>query len=465
MAFLVINHRNSFAYLLSAQLSLIILLVFVGLIYISKIGSYSFPIKWDYNVYRLLYNFNVSIITLSRILNIGFAMIMVMCIFNTHFVVKFNKWLIILLLLPPIAFGVINDYEFQLWLHIYTYEKYNISYYGMGNFVFEITFFVYLIMPLAVSVDAALRTRIFAKRINMLSYALCFFFLSMIIIGTFVKGAFSALWFTNLNVTKIPVNTTEIHGYLYTAVAIVMIVGLLFIWLVFFKPFNLFEKASLTRWFSKNIYQNMNMLLHMYKNFFVTLGQQITIIKMSSDDREEVNRISDLSLSVIDEYMDFNSKIIKLVKKPEKVFVPIDIKECIMSAVMKTSLDSIVKYEVINDKPNARIMGSSEYVSEIFINLLLNSKDAVSKVNRPPEIKVTLLFENEYCMIEVCDNGEGIDAANKRKIFNPFFTTKQSGTGLGLSFVKRTVSQHNGKIRIISKKGRYTKFQIVFPLV
>ena len=100
MAFLVINHRNSFAYLLSAQLSLIILLVFVGLIYISKIGSYSFPIKWDYNVYRLLYNFNVSIITLSRILNIGFAMIMVMCIFNTHFVVKFNKWLIILLLLP-----------------------------------------------------------------------------------------------------------------------------------------------------------------------------------------------------------------------------------------------------------------------------------------------------------------------------------------------------------------------------
>ncbi len=66
--------------------------------------------------------------------------------------------------------------------------------------------------------------------------------------------------------------------------------------------------------------------------------------------------------------------------------------------------------------------------------------------------------------IEISDNGKGIPESMKKRIFDPFYTTKLNGTGLGLSLVKRIVNEHKGIIDFISKPGEGTKFVILIPV-
>ena len=65
--------------------------------------------------------------------------------------------------------------------------------------------------------------------------------------------------------------------------------------------------------------------------------------------------------------------------------------------------------------------------------------------------------------IRVADSGSGIDAEHLESIFNPFFTTKPQGVGLGLALVSKIVDEHDGKISVRSQKGAGTTFEISLP--
>jgi signal transduction histidine kinase len=67
-------------------------------------------------------------------------------------------------------------------------------------------------------------------------------------------------------------------------------------------------------------------------------------------------------------------------------------------------------------------------------------------------------------VIEIDDNGCGIDKEDLPHLFNPFFTRKRYGTGLGLSQVKKITEQHGGVIEILSKKREGTKFIVTLPI-
>jgi len=66
--------------------------------------------------------------------------------------------------------------------------------------------------------------------------------------------------------------------------------------------------------------------------------------------------------------------------------------------------------------------------------------------------------------IRIQDNGPGVPEELQDKIFQPFFTTKEEGTGLGLSMVSRIVEGHKGVLRFSSKQGSGTTFEIVLPV-
>jgi signal transduction histidine kinase len=68
-----------------------------------------------------------------------------------------------------------------------------------------------------------------------------------------------------------------------------------------------------------------------------------------------------------------------------------------------------------------------------------------------------------YVLIEVSDTGSGIEPRDLKKIFNPFFTTKPAGLGLGLSICSRLVEENKGKIDVVSHKGRGTTFILALP--
>jgi signal transduction histidine kinase len=102
----------------------------------------------------------------------------------------------------------------------------------------------------------------------------------------------------------------------------------------------------------------------------------------------------------------------------------------------------------------------SQMIKQALINIFQNGIDAMEPQGR---LSIYLRKENESLLIEVDDNGCGIDEEDIPYLFNPFFTKKNYGTGLGLTQVEKIIEQHNGEIEIISKKGLGTRFIITLP--
>lgn len=101
-------------------------------------------------------------------------------------------------------------------------------------------------------------------------------------------------------------------------------------------------------------------------------------------------------------------------------------------------------------------------IHQLLVNLLLNSIQAIKDEG---EIGIRIYRKDDKNVaLEISDNGEGIQEEYQEKIFEPFYTTKDSNPGLGLTMVKAIVQDHHGEIRFDSKKGKGSKVTVILPL-
>jgi len=98
----------------------------------------------------------------------------------------------------------------------------------------------------------------------------------------------------------------------------------------------------------------------------------------------------------------------------------------------------------------------------VVTNLVKNAIQAMSD-EKEPKIFVIVDSDSENAIITVADNGVGVSEDNRNKVFEPKFTTKTSGMGLGLAMVKNIVETYNGTITFTSRKGSGTTFKVTFP--
>jgi len=105
-------------------------------------------------------------------------------------------------------------------------------------------------------------------------------------------------------------------------------------------------------------------------------------------------------------------------------------------------------------------------IMEMLINLIMNAVDAIGSEGGKITLKTSMEQVKKRMMVrmEVFDTGCGIDDKDKSAIFDRYFTTKETGTGLGLAVVERIVSAHNGKLEVKSQKGKGTNFVIHLPV-
>ena len=103
-------------------------------------------------------------------------------------------------------------------------------------------------------------------------------------------------------------------------------------------------------------------------------------------------------------------------------------------------------------------------IEQVFINLLLN---AVQAIEEKGVITVTSRMDQnrKKALIEITDTGSGIPSENMEKIFEPFFSTKPKGTGLGLAVSYAIVKNHQGDITAFSKPAENTRFVLEFPIL
>jgi len=100
----------------------------------------------------------------------------------------------------------------------------------------------------------------------------------------------------------------------------------------------------------------------------------------------------------------------------------------------------------------------------IITNLVKNAIQAIPGDKPDPAIEVEVYREGNAAKIVVKDNGKGISLENKSRIFEPKFTTKNSGMGLGLGIIKNIVENYNGTITFESELGKGTTFLVTLPI-
>jgi ligand-binding sensor domain-containing protein len=124
-----------------------------------------------------------------------------------------------------------------------------------------------------------------------------------------------------------------------------------------------------------------------------------------------------------------------------------------------------LKFDKKSSTPNIDITCIEDKVVTVIINLIMNSVEAIEHYRRDGKVTIRTIFEPNYIVIIISDNGPGIDNAIKGAIFNSSFTTKEFGTGIGLSSAKEFIEiDHHGKIELMMNYSDGATFGIYLPL-
>jgi len=130
------------------------------------------------------------------------------------------------------------------------------------------------------------------------------------------------------------------------------------------------------------------------------------------------------------------------------------------------SLQIKLKIDIKNDLPLIKI--NPNELEQVFINLIQNSIDSLKEIKRIPqlELKIYVGSNHNKLIIEINDNGSGMDEKMRKNLFVPFYTTKSSkkGTGLGLTISRRIILKYKGTIQCNSELNQGTSFILTFPI-
>ncbi|HUV31850.1 MAG TPA: GAF domain-containing protein [Acidobacteriota bacterium] len=175
---------------------------------------------------------------------------------------------------------------------------------------------------------------------------------------------------------------------------------------------------------------------------------------------EEVHRMNDM----VRELVDFSN--------PNKYeTTKLDLRQVVLRASELVGPDLRkyhIRFECEFDEADWEVIVNKNQILEVFLNLFMNAIDAmpdsgtlsVRGLVEQPEYK-----KGKYLAVKVIDTGKGMSKKEQARMFERYYTTKETGTGLGLVVVNRIVAAHNGTLSVQSSLGKGTTFSVYFPLV
>jgi PAS domain S-box-containing protein len=158
--------------------------------------------------------------------------------------------------------------------------------------------------------------------------------------------------------------------------------------------------------------------------------------------------------------------------KPKQEFVSLETLVegvCLLLSSKMRKKEIVFEKNIESDIPDIYV--DENQIEQVLINLFLNSIDAMEKggsINVTLKVdekqdEVVLENSSKAVVMEIVDSGCGIESNNLEKIFNPFFTTKSDGVGLGLSISSRLIEENGGRILVQSDRTQGAQFSIYFP--
>lgn len=206
---------------------------------------------------------------------------------------------------------------------------------------------------------------------------------------------------------------------------------------------------------------------HEIKNPLTPMRLNIQHLQRSIMDRpdeiqERLNNFTKVMLEQIDTLSRISSEFSNFAKMPRPEMETLNLFETIKSAVDLYANTPNVTVEFKDETAGGdTVSADRKQLIRSLSNLIMNAIQAIPK-EKEGRVEVALFKENGQLIITVTDNGKGISFEEKDKIFEPYFTTKSSGTGLGLAMVKNILQEFNADIDFESEVGVGTTFKVVW---
>ncbi|QTN39440.1 GHKL domain-containing protein [Cryomorphaceae bacterium] len=187
-------------------------------------------------------------------------------------------------------------------------------------------------------------------------------------------------------------------------------------------------------------------------------------LHLPADDADDVNQ----SIRTIESrgkgLLKFVNTYRSLSKVPDPVLESTDLFALVQRVLnlLRGDLDAQqIRVQVDSNTDDLRENLDPNLMDQVLINLLKNAKEALKDTEEPA---ISILFQREFgrLCLYIGDNGPGMDAETLERVFIPFYTTKEQGSGIGLSLSRQIMRQHNGSIQVKSAPGEGTTFRLEF---
>jgi len=214
-------------------------------------------------------------------------------------------------------------------------------------------------------------------------------------------------------------------------------------------------------------------IAHDFNNYLTGVYNYLEVLKHSCQD-PKVDTISTKIQNTLDRAKSLTTQLLTFSKGGDPVIKVFNIKNLINTIADFSLSGSSLKYEVISDNDLLCCKGDENQIGQVIENILINARQAVKSngqikivIKNLSKDKAVKLFNNpdlkkeNYILITISDTGKGIPKEDMDKIFQPFFTTKDKGHGLGLSIAYSILKKHGGGIKVESKLNEGTTFYVL----
>ena len=209
---------------------------------------------------------------------------------------------------------------------------------------------------------------------------------------------------------------------------------------------------------------------HEIKNPLAAISIHLQLLKKHIPKLDsEIDKKNQKHITIIEEEIERLNKIVVdflFAVRPLKLeFTCIDINSILknLNETFEEEFNNIGISITLNlDENLPSIQGDERFLRQVFMNIFTNARAAMPSGGF---LEIMTKSKADYVTILIIDSGEGISPENMHKIFEPYFTTKQHGTGLGLTMAYKVIKEHGGDIYVYSDLGIGTTFKFVLPII
>ena len=202
---------------------------------------------------------------------------------------------------------------------------------------------------------------------------------------------------------------------------------------------------------------------HEVRNPLGVIRASVQLLEDAKGDPERIHEAAEVIKQEIDRLDRVIKALLDFGRPSKPTLVHTDLNEVLQDIVLFTNRFAKQSNVHIVEKLDSElpaVHGDPDQLKQVFLNLVTNAVQAMDKTGGT--ITIETRGAGEYVEVSVSDNGPGIAVGDLPKVFDPFFTKRAEGTGLGLTIVHRIIDEHEGHIEVESGPGG-TVFNVTLP--